>query len=166
MSAYDFLGLLYIFIVLLCILLSPAPTWYTFMAIILLTVPLNTKQTISIITREHFYGSATPHLKVRDPSSPQFWGSFIRTPFVAEQIWRNPYRYGVVFVFRCQLSSHRMGWGPSAPNFGVSIYAYTLNCRTTKFDVATMWGMCQPCFLPATPRVEFQGSQFGGSVLL
>jgi len=50
-NVYDFLSLLYCFIVLLCVSLSPVSTWYIFLLLwhdiymFVLTVPLNTKQT-------------------------------------------------------------------------------------------------------------------------
>ena len=54
-SAYDFLGLLYCFIVYYVFVLSPAPTWYNYYptvmalySLFVLKVPLNTQQTTNI----------------------------------------------------------------------------------------------------------------------
>ena len=67
-SAYCFLGLLYCFIVLLCVCVVSWPTWYIFLLlwhdIFMLKVPLNTKQTnkqtISLLFFHFFYTVVHP----------------------------------------------------------------------------------------------------------
>jgi len=72
---------------------------------------------------------------------------------------------GSLFLGVSQASTPR-GGVPALPNFGLSIYAYNLYHRTTKFDVVTHMGKGLVFRWSATPPPQGgQGSsaaQFGG----
>ena len=86
-------------------------------------------------------GSASPHCKGAGPQHSIILG----VPFYLcvhplmqnYQIWRNTHGYGACFQV-VKPHPHPKGAGPALQFWGfTSIYAYTLCCRTTKFDTVT-----------------------------
>jgi len=93
-----------------------------------------------------FRGTASPHPNGVGPALPNFGGSviFMRTPFVTGLpdliIWRG-YTYTEGLVFRGSHAPPKWGQDQCSPIWGFPfIYAYTVCCRTTKFDMVTHMG--------------------------
>jgi len=113
-------------------------------------------------------GQPRPYHKERCPSAHEFWGfpSIMHTPFDAELsnlTWQHIWRWT---FFSGSVTPPTQGGGvPALPNFGfLSIYAYTLYRKTTKFVMATHMGSGLVFRGQPRPQLKVAGPQ--GSPIL